>query len=399
MHIKKYNPYVFHLKSLYSNIENKNVGELLNSTNDFELYMEFKLPNVTETTTVFCLLPEYMGLDIYNGSFVFTIKLNTNTSKFYYLPYKIYNEITINFKFIHKSNNFIKIIINNEEQLNIDMTESKLIDTNNVCMVIGANKYQDHTYNHGFQFVGENSNSMEVELNKLIFYGNDKLIIEKLFEKNNNVLLGKDFDETMFNKDVDTSGFLKIKKGEPWIMWPNRLANNFIDYPANWIFDYNGNYEYYLTFELTENITEKSSLFSKLPKYFGFDIETFGSTFIYSDNDEMKYVHARCDWEINKIYKLKIKKINNSIKIYLNTQKLYDIFLNDVVKIDEQSHIIFGAGNFPKNNFNLNYLSFIFYELIIIKDNIVISKHDFKNFIHNKSFDLTGNCNFINKII
>ena len=38
------------------------------------------------------------------------------------------------------------------------------------------------------------------------------------------------------------------------------------------------------------------------------------------------------------------------------------------------------------------------HEIEIKKDGVVICKHDFKKIIHNKSFDLTNNCNFINKI-
>jgi hypothetical protein len=65
---------------------------------------------------------------------------------------------------------------------------------------------------------------------------------------------------------------------------------------------------------------------------------------------------------------------------------------------DDNSHIIFGSGNFPKNGFNLNYISLILVEVEVEKDGVVISRHNFNKFIHNKSFDLTNNCNFINKI-
>ena len=43
---------------------------------------------------------------------------------------------------------------------------------------------------------------------------------------------------------------LKINKGGPWIMWPNSLVENFIEFPANKIFDFDGDYSFLLEFEL-----------------------------------------------------------------------------------------------------------------------------------------------------
>ena len=45
-----------------------------------------------------------------------------------------------------------------------------------------------------------------------------------------------------------------------------------------------------------------------------------------------------------------------------------------------------------------SYFSFILEYLLIEKDNEIIAEHTFEKYIHNKSFDLTGNCNFIHKI-
>lgn len=385
IHIKKYNPWVFYIKSSYNEYENLSINKIINGNSNFELKFKIKLLEIN-SGTIFCLLPTYMGLDIYENRLIFTIRFANNISKFYELPFNIKDEIDIDFKLVHSANKFLKIFINNFEELNVDLTDIGMSADENGYMIFGANKYLDITQDE------ENSNSIELELHELKLSQNDKTIINNKF------------DEMIFNKLVDKNSFLKIEKGEPWIMWPNRLANNFIDYPANWIFEYNGNYEFHLTFELMENIKNKSTLFSKLPTYLGFDLETFGSTFIYFDNDKMQYAHADYNWEVGIVYKFLIKKVNNNIKIYLSNYKLkdyllYDIILNNSIVIDKESHIIFGAGNFPKNNFNLNYLPFILYELKIIKDNEIICNHKFEKFIFNKSFDLTGNCNFIHKIL
>ena len=65
---------------------------------------------------------------------------------------------------------------------------------------------------------------------------------------------------------------------------------------------------------------------------------------------------------------------------------------------DNNPHIIFGAGNFPRNNFNLNYVDLDLYKFEILVNNNLLAKHDFEDFIFDKSVDITDNCNFIHKI-
>lgn len=192
---------------------------------------------------------------------------------------------------------------------------------------------------------------------------------------------------------------LKINEGEPWVMWPDLLVANFIDYPANKILDYNGNFEFNMVFELLDNITKKSTLFAKLPTYVGIDLEDYGVHFIVTSEDgEIRHFTHNYKWEVGKIYDLVVKRNNNIVTVTINNETIFECDFPKESTNQDYSHILFGAGNFPKNDFNLNYFSFIFHYLTIKKEGMTISEHDFKTFIHNKSFDLTQNCNFIHKI-
>lgn len=192
---------------------------------------------------------------------------------------------------------------------------------------------------------------------------------------------------------------LKINKGEPWVMWPDNIVKNFIEFPANKIFDYDGNFEFYLIFELIDEISEKSTLFSKLPSYFGFDLEKNGFTFIISDLDgNLFYFFKEIEWNKNKKYKILIKKEKNILLLNINDNNKLIIELEKPLSKDDNSHIIFGSGNFPKNNYNLNFLSCVLHEMIIKKEDEIICHHNFIKNIHNKMYDITGNCNFLNKI-
>lgn len=96
---------------------------------------------------------------------------------------------------------------------------------------------------------------------------------------------------------------LKIEEGKPWVMWPDILVANFIDYPANKILDYDGDFTFKLKFELTKPIKKKSTLFSKLPSYFGIDLEEYGLLLIVTDESKhTDYLFADNIWNVGEIY-------------------------------------------------------------------------------------------------
>lgn len=191
---------------------------------------------------------------------------------------------------------------------------------------------------------------------------------------------------------------LRVEEGSPWAMWPNNLVDNFIDNPANKIFDHEGSFTFNLTFELASPIVKKSALFAKLPSYFGIDLEHDGISFLFTVKEKTDYRFTSFSWETGIEYKLIIIKVKNHLGISINGTTIVNLILEDKLDSNDNSHLVFGAGNFPKNGFNLNYMTLILHKLIITRDAKVISDHDFDTFIHNKSFDKTGNCNFIHKI-
>ncbi len=98
------------------------------------------------------------------------------------------------------------------------------------------------------------------------------------------------------------------------------------------------------------------------------------------------------------MYDLIIQKRDSSLTLSINGAIIIKHYIETTLCSDNISHVIFGAGNFPKNNFNLNYIDVILHQFEIIKEGTVMSLHKFETFIHGKSFDETGNCNFIHKI-
>ena len=116
------------------------------------------------------------------------------------------------------------------------------------------------------------------------------------------------------------------------------------------------------------------------------------------DKGKTEYLTCNFQWEANKKYDLLITKSQGVVTVSIDGNALILYFVDQKLASDENSHIIFGAGNFPKNEFNLNYLNVTLHELEIIRDDESISKHLFDDFIHGKSYDITENCNFIHQI-
>lgn len=194
---------------------------------------------------------------------------------------------------------------------------------------------------------------------------------------------------------------LEIRKQHPWILWPDSICNTFPDNPANRLL--NGNHEYTIEVSLIlKEINEnRVTLFCILPEFLSIDIEGENSIFSYTTNSETKYITFPSSLFISEILtKITIKYTPEKyIKLFINNIMVLDIsILGQKISYDPSPHLIFGAGNFPKNNFNLNYSEYDLYEFKISDKDRLVCHHTFEKFIYDKSFDLTDNCNFIHKI-
>lgn len=195
---------------------------------------------------------------------------------------------------------------------------------------------------------------------------------------------------------------LHIQKGNPWLFWPNNICDTFPQDPANKILTGNNKFEIYLDVKLNKVKDEIGTIFTLLPHYTAIDIYNGKLIFTITDiNKKPTY------WELKTVIydgiRLKINCIhtpNNKFDIFINNDNIHTVDLSFIgFDVEENPHIIFGAGNFPKNDFHLNYTDIELYEFKIINgDSNIICHHNFEEFIYDKSVDITGNCNFINKL-
>ena len=193
---------------------------------------------------------------------------------------------------------------------------------------------------------------------------------------------------------------LEIKKGEPWIFWPSSICDTFPINPANK--KLNGNHSFLIDFDFTllDELDGKKTIFSLLPMYSGYDVDKGCDIFLYNDGEKTHTKVLPNLIKPNKKTNIKFEYIyKDSVELYVNNLKQARVGLkNKTLGYSDSPHIIFGAGNFPKNNFNLNYTNINLHEFKLSIENELVSHHTFDTFIHDKSYDKTENCNFIHKL-
>jgi len=193
---------------------------------------------------------------------------------------------------------------------------------------------------------------------------------------------------------------LKLKTGEPWVFWPSSICDTFPEHPGNRILRGDCYFEFDLRFTLREEPVERKTIFALLPKYTGLDIHSEGMVFAYTTEDETSYINLPALIKVGEEVLLTVEhQPNKYLRIFINKELIEEINLdNKVFGLDDSPHIIFGAGNFPKNKFNLNYTSLDLHEFILKGITGVISHHTFEEIIFDKSVDISGNLNFIHKL-
>ena len=193
---------------------------------------------------------------------------------------------------------------------------------------------------------------------------------------------------------------LNINKGEPWLFWPSSICDTFPENPSNLLLSGDKSFEFTLDFILKDNSIEQKTVFALVPRYTGLDLYKNETVITITYEDKPRYYRLPMMIDIG---------VNTSIKFDHKPKEYFKVFINkeEVVKesledktfgISEFPHIIFGAGNFPKNDFNLNYTELDLLRFSVFQDGNILTDHFFEERIFDKYVDITGNLNFIHKI-
>lgn len=193
---------------------------------------------------------------------------------------------------------------------------------------------------------------------------------------------------------------LKIDKGNPWLFWPSSICETFPENPSNLLLSGDKEFSFTIDFTMQDDNIDHKTIFALLPRYTGLDVYVDKSIFTITYEEETIY------YDIGDIIK-PFEKVSVTF-LHLPKEKVV-VFINKKVVVEEDltnktfglsntPHIIFAAGNFPKNDFNLNYVSLDLHNFHINHEGKVVTNHNFEKQIFDKFVDTTDNLNFIHKI-
>lgn len=193
---------------------------------------------------------------------------------------------------------------------------------------------------------------------------------------------------------------LKINKGNPWLFWPSSICETFPEHPSNLLLTGDKEFSFTIEFTMQDDSIDHKTIFALLPRYSGLDVYVDKSIFTITYEDETVY------YDIGDV----IKPFEKTIVTFLHLPKeKLVVFINKKVVVEEDltnktfglseaPHIVFAAGNFPKNDFNLNYVDLDLHNFNIKHEGKTITNHDFQQQIFDKFVDTTDNLNFIHKL-
>lgn len=193
---------------------------------------------------------------------------------------------------------------------------------------------------------------------------------------------------------------LEIRKGNPWIFWPSSICDTFPKNPANKLLSGDSFFRLTMTLELLDRSKDQKTLFTIVPKFTGLDIHPDKIVWTVTCEDKTEYFDIPSFIQPETEIKVEVlHRPKEYLALFINDIKVHRLDLTDrTFGIDPSPHLILGAGNFPKNGFNLNYTDFNLHSFKIEDTEGVVADHDFEEFIHDKAVDKTGNCNFIHKL-
>ena len=193
---------------------------------------------------------------------------------------------------------------------------------------------------------------------------------------------------------------LSINKGEPWLFWPSSICDTFPENPSNLILSGDKDFQFNIDFILKDTSMDQKTVFALVPKYTGLDLYKNETVITITYEDKARYYRLPKIIDINVPTSVKFQhKVKQHLKVFINNEEEVSESLKDkTFGLSGFPHIIFGAGNFPKNDFNLNYTELDLLRFSIFEDDNIITDHFFEEKIFDKYVDITGNLNFIHKV-
>lgn len=198
---------------------------------------------------------------------------------------------------------------------------------------------------------------------------------------------------------------IDIPKDDIWVFWPTTICETFPEDAGNLYLSGKKPFKLELDFVLTDETDHYKAIFNILPAYSMLKLLRDRMIFVNSLDGDIKEDHnLPLLIKPNERIYLSYEFIpNDSINLFIynkDTEDQIKFKLNmkeKVFKLEEEPFIVLAGDNIPQHSDKEHYTGVAFYEFKLWSEDRLLSHHTFDEFIHDKSVDKTGNCNFIHK--
>jgi len=198
---------------------------------------------------------------------------------------------------------------------------------------------------------------------------------------------------------------INIPIDDVWVLWPTTICSSFPEDPGNLYLNGKKHFKLELDFELTDETDHYKAIFNILPAYTMLKLLRDRMIFVASFDDGTKEDHnlplfvtphervfLSYEFEPDQDIKLFIRNntTGNEIDFKINME-------GRNFKYEAEPFIVLAGDNIPERSDKEHFTGVTFHELKLYSNERLLSHHTFDEFIHDKSVDKTGNCNFIHK--
>ena len=193
---------------------------------------------------------------------------------------------------------------------------------------------------------------------------------------------------------------MRINKGNPFVFWPSSICETFPEKPSNLILSGDEEFSFTVDFTILEETSSQKTIFTLLPRYSGLDVHNNTTIVTITYEDGANYYDIGSIIKPFERYSFTFEHVpKHKLTVFINKKAVVEEDLTKkVLGLSDTPHIIFGAGNFPKNDFNLNYVDIDLHNFSIRQEGKLITNHNFEEKIFDKFVDTTNNLNFIHTI-
>lgn len=189
------------------------------------------------------------------------------------------------------------------------------------------------------------------------------------------------------------------KRKAIWTLFPESYCENFPETTVNSKLnkDYNWKIELEVMFE---DLEEARWVFTVLPSFMGLQFHSNELYFTVTDEDSTTQEFGLLfKPQIGQQFKITVEHSKNrNLKVFINNKlKLILEFENKKISSDEKTYVVLNSLTEDKPD-HPDIPKVVLISFLVYVENRLKAKHDFTNFIHDKSVDLTGNLNFLNRI-